>query len=52
MKKIDKIFARLDDMNNSSPEQVASEIMMFISSGIFIIFLMDLLVKKGGKLRL
>jgi hypothetical protein len=51
MKKIDKIFARLDDMNNSSPEQVASEIMMFISSGIFIIFLMDLLVKKGGKMR-
>lgn len=51
MKKMDKIFARLDDMNNSSPEQMASEIMMFISSGIFVLFLMDLLVKKGGKMR-
>ena len=52
MKKIDKIFARLDDMNQtSSPEQMATEIMMFISSGIFILFLMDLLVKKGGKMR-
>jgi len=52
MRKIDKIFARLDDMNqSSSPEQMATEIMMFISSGIFILFLMDLLVKKGGKLR-
>ena len=52
MKKIDKIFARLDDMNQSStPEQMATEIMMFISSGIFVLFLMDLLVKKGGKMR-
>ena len=52
MRKIDRIFARLDDMNQSStPEQMATEIMMFISSGIFILFLMDLLVKKGGKLR-
>ena len=52
MKKIDKIFARLDDMNqSSSPEQMASEIMMFISSGIFVLFLMDLLVKKGGRMR-
>ena len=52
MRKMDKIFARLDDMNQSSPEQMASEIMMFISSGIFVLFLMDLLVKKGGRMRL
>ena len=51
MKKIDRIFARLDDMNASTPEQVTSELLMFISSGIFVLFLMDLLVKKGGKLR-
>ena len=51
MRKMDKIFARLDDMNNSSPEQVTSELLMFISSGIFILFLMDLLVKKGSSLR-
>jgi len=51
MKKMDKIFARLDDMNQSTPEQVTSELLMFISSGIFVLFLMDLLVKKGSKLR-
>jgi len=51
MKKMDRIFARLDDMNASTPEQVTSELLMFISSGIFVLFLMDLLVKKGGKLR-
>lgn len=52
MKKMDKIFARLDDMNStSSPEQVTSELLMFISSGIFVLFFMDLLVKKGSTLR-
>jgi hypothetical protein len=51
MKKLDKLWARLDDMNNSSPEQVTSELLMFISSGIFVLFAMDLLVKKGSKMR-
>ena len=51
MKKLDKLWARLDDINASSPEQVTSELLMFISSGIFILFMMDLLVKKGSTLR-
>ena len=51
MKKLDKLFARLDDMNTSSPEQITSELLMFISSGIFVLFMMDLLVKKGSRLR-
>ena len=51
MKKIDRLFARLDDMNTSSPEQVTSELLMFISSGIFVLFAMDVLVKKGSTLR-
>lgn len=51
MKKMDRLFARLDDMNTSSPEQVTSELLMFISSGIFVLFFMDLLVKKGSTLR-
>jgi hypothetical protein len=50
-KKLDKLFARLDDMNASSPEQVTSEILMFISSGIFVLFFMDLLVKKASTMR-
>ena len=51
MKKMDRIMARLDDTHTASPEQVTSEMMMFISSGIFVLFLMDLLVKKGSTLR-
>ena len=51
MKRLDKLWARLDDMNTSSPEQVTSEILMFISSGIFVLFMMDLLVKKGSTMR-
>jgi len=51
MKKLDKLWARLDDMNQSSPEQVTSELLMFISSGIFVLFFMDLLVKKGSTIR-
>jgi hypothetical protein len=52
MKKIDKLFARLEDMNSTtSPEQATSEIMMFVSSGIFVLFLMDLMVKKGSTMR-
>ena len=51
MRKMDKLFARLDDMNTSTPEQITSELLMFISSGIFVIFMMDLLVKKGSTLR-
>jgi hypothetical protein len=51
MKKLDKLWTRLDDMNQSSPEQVTSELLMFISSGIFVLFFMDLLVKKGSTLK-
>jgi hypothetical protein len=51
MKRMDKIFAKLDDMNQVSPEQVTSELLMFISSGIFVVFMMDLLVRKGSKMR-
>jgi hypothetical protein len=51
MKRIDTLFARLDDMNGASPEQMTSEMLMFISTGIFVMFMMDLLVKKGSTLR-
>lgn len=52
MKKLDMLFAKLDDMEyRSTPEQLTSEMLMFISSGIFVLFLMDLLVKRGGSMR-
>lgn len=49
MKKLDQLFAKLEDMNHSTPDQLASEMLMFISSGIFVLFLMDLLVKRGSR---
>jgi len=51
MKRMDMLFARLDDLNSTTPEQMTSELLMFISSGIFVLFMMDLLVKKGSTLR-
>ena len=49
-RKMDHLFAQLEDMKGggASPEQMTSEIMMFVSSGIVILFLMDLMVKKSS----
>lgn len=54
-RKIDKIMARLDELQRgrgggATGPQAQTEIMLFISSGVFVLFLMDLLVKKGGRL--
>lgn len=52
-RKIDRVMARLDDIQRgNTPEQAQTDILMFVSSGIFILFLMDLAVRKGGSLRL
>lgn len=52
MKKLDEIFARLDDLQRGgSAEQGQMEVLMFISSGIFLLFAMDLLLRKGTNMR-
>ena len=51
MKRMDMLFAKLDDLNTTTPEQMTSELLMFISSVIFVLFMMDLLVKKGSTMR-
>lgn len=51
MKRMDTLFARLDDLHATTPEQMTSEMLMFISTGIFVMFMMDLLVKKGSTMR-
>jgi hypothetical protein len=51
-RKIDRVMARLDDIQRgNTPEQAQTDILLFISSGIFVLFLMDLAVRKGGSLR-
>lgn len=47
-RRIDSLVARLDDLHQPSPEQATSELLMFISTGIFVMFAMDMLVKHGG----
>lgn len=52
IKKLDKIFARLDDLENRKSENAQTEVVLFVMSGIFILFTMDLLVRKAGNVRL
>ena len=51
-RKMDTILARLDDLQRGpNPEQSQKEILLFVTSGVFVLFLMDLLVRKGSSLR-
>jgi len=51
-RKIDTIMERLDLMNRGpSPEQNQTDILLFVSSGIFVLFMMDLLVRKGSSMK-
>lgn len=45
-KKLDLLFAKLDDLTTNNVENSQTEIMLFIGTGIVVMFLMDLLVKK------
>ena len=45
-------MSRLDDIQRgNTPEQAQTDILLFVSSGIFVLFLMDLAVRKGGSMR-
>ena len=51
-RKIDGIMERLEEMTKrSTPEQTQTDILLFVSSGIFVLFMMDLLVRKGSSIR-
>ena len=52
IKKLDKIFARLDDLENRKSENAHTEVVLFVMSGLFVLFTMDLLVRKAGNVRL
>lgn len=47
-KKLDSIFARLDDLESgrNGTENAQTEIMLFVMTGIFILFTLDLLSKR------
>ncbi len=51
-RRLDSIYARLDDLELRRSENAQTETLMFVMSGIFILFSMDLLVRKTGNVRL
>jgi hypothetical protein len=51
-RKLDSIYARLDDLETRRGENAQTETLLFIMSGIFILFSMDLLVKRTGNVRI
>lgn len=50
-RKLDSIYARLDDLEVRRGENAQTETLLFVMSGIFILFSMDLLVKRTGNIR-
>ena len=51
-RKLDSIYARLDDLENRRSENAQTETILFVMSGIFVLFSMDLLVKRTGNIRI
>ena len=49
IKNIDKILARLDDLENRKSENAQTEVVLFVMSGLFIMFSMDLLVRNARR---
>jgi hypothetical protein len=46
-RKFDSMFKKLEDLESSRSESQHLEIILFVLGGIFIILLLDLLVKQG-----
>ena len=51
-RKLDSIYARLDDIESRKSENAQTETLLFVMSGIFILFSMDMLVKRTGNIRI
>lgn len=50
-RRLDSIYARLDDLEMRKSENAQTEILLFITSGIFVLFSLDMLVRKTGNVR-
>lgn len=50
-RRLDSIYARLDDLEIKKSENAQTEVLLFIMSGIFVLFSMDILVRKTGNVR-
>lgn len=50
-RRLDSIYARLDDLEVKKSENAQTEVLLFVMSGIFVLFSMDILVRKTGNVR-
>ena len=50
-KRLDSIYARLDDLEIRKSENAQTEVLLFVMSGLFVLFSMDMLVLKSGNVR-
>jgi len=48
-KRIDDLFQKIDNLELSRSESVHSEIILFVMVGIFILLMLDLLLKQGSR---
>ena len=51
-KKLDTLFARLDDLESRRGENTQTEVLLFVMSGLFVIFGMDVISKQAARIRL
>jgi hypothetical protein len=51
-KKLDTLFARLDDLESRRGENTQTEILLFVMSGLFVLFGMDVISKQAARIRL
>lgn len=50
-KKLDLLFSRLDDLESGKGENTQSEILLFVMSGLFVLFSMDIISKQSARIR-
>lgn len=51
-RKLDRIYSRLDDLEHRRGENTQTEVLLFVMSGLFVLFSMDMLIKKTGNVRI
>lgn len=50
-KKLDLLFSRLDDLESRRGENTQTEILLFVMSGLFVLFSMDIVTRQASKIR-
>lgn len=51
-KKLDMLFSRLDDLESRRGENTQTEILLFVMSGLFVLFGMDIVTRQAARVRL